>query len=315
MNQYISGLVSVIIPTYKRCDTLIRAINSAINQTYKNIEIIVVNDNMPGDDFSRMLYDEMKKVTDERVIFAEQEKPINGAAARNYGIRLAKGEYIAFLDDDDYWIPQKLERQVDVFKSLGREWGVVSSLVVRHRNGALEMAIPPYKSGYILQEIMQRTVDLSTIAVLIRREALDEVGYFDEALLRHQDIQLFTCLAYKYKVFLLKEYLQVINVDDAQNRPSSEKFISIKEAYYDSVRDILDTLGKKERDKIYILNRFECSSLLFREGKYFQCMLYAIGIFKYPSAVFMAIQRIIKRLEGKVLKKYLVNKYKTRAYE
>ena len=309
MNNYIPGLVSVIIPTYKRCDTLVRAIESVVNQTYRNIEILVVNDNMPNDEFSMLLYEEMKKITDERLVFIEQEKHINGAAARNYGIRLAKGEYIAFLDDDDYWLPQKLEHHVKAFEKLDSEWGVVASLVVRHKNGNLMMAVPPYKSGYILKEIMQRTVDLSTIAVLIRREALDNAGYFDENLLRHQDVQLFTCLAYKYKIFLLKEYLQVINVDDAQNRPSSEKIASIKNAYYESVKDILDGLSKKEKDKIFILNRFESSSLLFREKKYKQFIMNFAGIFKYPSTLYLSVQRVVKRYEGKILKKYLVNKY------
>lgn len=310
MSKYISGLVSVIIPTYKRCDMLVRAIESVVNQTYRNIEIIVVNDNIPGDEFSMLLYDEMKKITDERLVFVEQKKHINGAAARNYGIKLAKGEYIAFLDDDDYWLPEKLENQVRAFEKLGSEWGVVSSLVVRHKNGNLVMAVPPYKSGYILHEIMQRTVDLSTIAVLIRREALDDAGYFDENLLRHQDVQLFTCLAYKYKVFLLKEYLQVINVDDAQNRPSSEKLANIKNAYYDSVRDILNELTRKEVEKIFIMNKFECASLLFKEKKYKKFLTDVMSIFKYPSTLVFSIQRLAKRFEGKIFKNYLVKKYK-----
>lgn len=310
MSKYIPGLVSVIIPTYKRCDTLVRAIESVINQTYKNIEIIVVNDNTPNDEFSLRLYDEIKKITDERLIFVEQEKHINGAAARNCGIKIAKGEYLAFLDDDDYWMPQKIEHHLAAFEKLGDEWGVVASLCVRHKNGELVMAAPPYKDGYILHEIMQRTIGLSTIAVLIRRGALDDVGYFDENLIRHQDIQLFTCLAYKYKVYLLKEYLQVINVDDTRNRPSSERVAEIKEAYYVSVGDILSKLTRKETEKIYIMNRFECAALLFHEKKYKQFTKDVIRIFRYPSTLFYSVQRIMKRFEGKILKNYLVNRYK-----
>lgn len=309
MNKYISGLVSVIIPTYRRCDTLVRAVESVINQTYKNIEIIVVNDNTPGDEFSLMLYDEIKKITDDRFVFLEQEKHINGAAARNCGIKKAKGEYIAFLDDDDYWMPEKLEHQIKAFENLGKEWGVVSSLNLRCKNGDVVLAVPPYKSGYVLQEIMQRTVELSTIAVLIRREALDDTGYFDENLLRYQDIQLFTRLSHKYKVFLLKEYLQIINVDDNQNRPSAERMTAIRNAYYESVRDIIDGLSEKDKKKLFIMHRFEDSAIFLKEKNYRRFVVNFMGILRYPSTFFGSINRLWGRLEGKVFKKYLLKKY------
>ena len=310
MERYISGLVSVVIPTYKRCDSLVRAVESVLGQTYEHTEVIVVNDNVPGDEYSLQLYEEIKKINDKRFVFLEQEKHINGAAARNCGIRAAKGEYIAFLDDDDYWLPEKLERHIEAFKHLGEEYGIVSSLVTRNKDDNLIMAVPPYKSGYILREIMQRTVDLSTIAVVIRRKALDDTGYFDEKLLRHQDIQLFTCLTSKYKVYLLKEYLQVINVDDGINRPSSDKVMSIKAAYYESVAEIMNTLTKKQKNKILILNKFEYAAILLKEKKYKQFFSAALGIFRYPSTFFAALKRIFTRMLGTKFRNHYVKKYK-----
>ena len=96
--MYQEGLVSVIIPTYKRADKLLRAINSVCQQTYENLQILVVNDNEKNDEFSKELYSLMGTIEDQRVLLIEQEKHINGAAARNAGIKSATGEFIAFLD-------------------------------------------------------------------------------------------------------------------------------------------------------------------------------------------------------------------------
>src|SRR5690554_2886294 len=96
----IKGMVSCIIPTYKRSETLVRAINSVLEQTYKKIEILVIDDNHPNDRFSLMVQKQLEQFND-KVRYIQQEKHVNGAVARNVGIKFARGEYIAFLDDDD----------------------------------------------------------------------------------------------------------------------------------------------------------------------------------------------------------------------
>ena len=102
--NYIEGLVSVIMPTYRRSEKLIRAIESVLNQTYKNLELLLVNDNEPFDEYTEQLKKRVEKYSaDKRFQLIIQEKHVNGAVARNFGIRRAKGQYIAFLDDDDWW--------------------------------------------------------------------------------------------------------------------------------------------------------------------------------------------------------------------
>ena len=103
--KYVEGLVSVIMPTYKRSEKLLRAIDSVLNQTYKNLELLLVNDNEPFDEYTELLEkNEVEKYSnDERFHLILQDKHINGAVARNVGIRQARGQYIAFLDDDDWW--------------------------------------------------------------------------------------------------------------------------------------------------------------------------------------------------------------------
>ncbi len=128
--MYEKGLVSVVIPTYKRSTMLTRAIRSVVNQTYKNIEILVVDDNEPGDEYSIAAKDLINNLNYSQVRLVTQPKHINGAAARNAGIREAKGEYICFLDDDDLYMPNKIERQLEELSKKSNEVGGVSCLKI-----------------------------------------------------------------------------------------------------------------------------------------------------------------------------------------
>ena len=302
MANYEKGLVSVVIPTYKRSELLQKAIDSVLNQTYKNIQLIVVNDNIIGDEYSQELYKLIEGVKDDRLIFLEQEKHINGAAARNVGIRRATGEYIAFQDDDDYWEPEKIERQVALLSSLDESWGAVSCLVRFYSNEKLTFGSLPHPEGNILMDILTRRTALETGALLIRREALDNSGYFDEALMRHQDLQIFARLTAKYKVKLDKTYLHNRESKDAQNRPNAERLQAIKDAYFASIRDIIDGLTPAQRKHVKIMHDFECAYVFFRSGKKADAVKKLFGIFKSPVTLYLAIERVVVRLLGKLVR-------------
>lgn len=309
MNQYTPGLVSVIIPTYKRADLLVKAIDTVLNQTYKNIELLVVNDNVKGDEYSQKLYEIIGGYTDERLRLVEQEKHINGAAARNAGIREAKGEYIAFQDDDDFWEPQKLERQVALLSSLDESWGAVSCLMRIYSHGNLILSALPYRDGYILMDILDRRTSMGTGALLIRRTALDDSGYFDEGLKRHQDLQLFARLAAKYKIKLDRVYLHNRENKDGQNRPSAEQLKEIKSAYYHSIQDILDGLKPSDLKTVMIMHDFECAYAFIKNGKRKEGMQKLFGVFRSPYTFYLAMERTGRRMIEKHCKGYLQKKY------
>ena len=102
--------VSCVIITHNRIDYLKRAVNSVVNQTYQNIEIFVVDD--ASDDGTEVYGEELKEkgITYIRI---EKNESKGGNYARNIGIQYSSGDYVAFLDDDDYWLPDKIERQVN----------------------------------------------------------------------------------------------------------------------------------------------------------------------------------------------------------
>lgn len=293
---YVKGLVSVIIPTYQRAELLSRAIDSVLNQTYKNIECIVVNDNIPNDEYSVVLYKLLEKYkSDKRFVFLEQERHINGAEARNCGIRNAKGEYIAFLDDDDWWKPEKIEHQVDFILRQSNTCGGVSTLVEFYTNNKPFRWSRPYKDGKISLQILRREVDVTTCSIMLRHEALDDAGYFDNALRRHQEIQLLSFFTAKYELKLLPEHLTCVNCDDSVRNPSADQILVIKKSFFESVKPIMDLLSESERRSVYTVHHLEVALVEFREKKYWKAFRTGLKAISTPSSVWRSLKAIGRR--------------------
>ncbi|TAK34595.1 MAG: glycosyltransferase family 2 protein, partial [Saprospiraceae bacterium] len=124
--------VSVIIPTYNRAKTIERAIDSVLNQTFSDLELIVVDD--CSTDFT---VDVIKQYTDERLIYIRHENNRGEGGARNTGIRNSRAKYIAFLDSDDEWFPNKLEKQMPVIQESDSKVGIVySHYIMQYEDGS-----------------------------------------------------------------------------------------------------------------------------------------------------------------------------------
>lgn len=297
MNKYTKDLVSVIIPTYKRSSTLPRAIESVLNQTYKDIELLVINDNEPEDEYTlyvKQITDKYK--TDNRFHLIIQDKHINGAVARNFGITKAKGEYIAFLDDDDWWELNKLELQVKELKKLSSDWGGVScKFSFYNSNAELIGKSLKYQDGYIYKDILNMMTEVCTCTLLLRHTALDDAGYFDENLLRNQDLQLLVFFTYKYKLKEVDEYLFCLDVSDTQNRPSGDKVVEVVNNFFCSVRPILDTLTTSELRVVKAMRNLEIAFVYFKECKYIKAMKYFVKVLKSPEALRLSIIKLRNR--------------------
>ncbi len=108
--------VSIIIPTYKRSEFLSRAIESCLNQTYKNIEVIIVDDNEPNSEYAKETKELVSKY--KNVVYFKNPKNVGPCESRNNGIKQASGKFVAFLDDDDVFLPTKIEKQIELYKKV-----------------------------------------------------------------------------------------------------------------------------------------------------------------------------------------------------
>ncbi|MDY6854700.1 MAG: glycosyltransferase [Thermodesulfobacteriota bacterium] len=196
--------VSIIIPTYNRAHLLRRAIQSALVQTYRHFELIVVDD-ASTDNTEEII----KKLNDPRIRYIRHKTNKGGSAARNTGIKNAQGEFIAFQDSDDEWLLEKLEKQMRVFQSCSDNMGVVYCGFLRW-DGRSAVYVPSPKikvrDGDISSQILCKNF-VGTPTLLIRRECFEKIGLFDEQLPRFQDWELVIRLAGKYHFYLIDEPL------------------------------------------------------------------------------------------------------------
>lgn len=197
-----NDLVSIIIPTYGRPDTLTVAIDSCLNQTYSPIEIIVVDDNNPDTEARKQTELQMKKYAGEsKVKYVRHECNKNGSAARNTGFRNSSGKYIAFLDDDDYFYPQKIENQVRRLEELPEEYGVCYSKYETRYNGKVKLTYKGHEEGDVLLYALMRNLFIAAGSnLLVKRHVVQGINGFDESFRRNQDLEFLVRILQKFKL-------------------------------------------------------------------------------------------------------------------
>ena len=199
-------LVSVIIPTYNREFThLKRALNSVLSQTYENLEVIVVDDNTFEKSEDLEIERQIKSINDNRIIYLKNYKNLGACASRNNGIKYSKGEYLSFLDDDDEWLPEKIEKQVELFEKSSTNVGLIychsNTLNINKREEITKSKIRKKSvSNNIYSNLLLNNYIGSTSFVMIKRQVLERVGYFNEALPASQDYELWLRIAKHYDI-------------------------------------------------------------------------------------------------------------------
>ena len=195
-------LVSVVIPTYKRPDSLDRAINSVLNQTYQNVEVIVVDDNNPDSEGRRLTESKMAPyLGNEKVKYIKHECNKNGSAARNTGARNSNANYLAFLDDDDEFYPEKIEAQVKRLEELPQEYAICYTAVAYEKENGVIRYSKENREGDLFFDALTRNLSFQAGSNLfVRKGAFDSIGGFDETFRRSQDKEIVTRLLKHYKI-------------------------------------------------------------------------------------------------------------------
>ena len=195
------GTVSVIIPTLNRCFLLQRAIQSVLNQSYNPNEIIVI-DNGSSDDTKKTiqtLYPNIRYLTEDK---------IGVSAARNKGIINARSEWIAFLDSDDVWKPEKLEKQLILNYEFKNKYRFIHTNEIWFRNGVfLNQKKNHEKSGGNLFNKCLKLCCISPSSSLIKKKIFDEYGLFDEDLKVCEDYDMWLRICSRYPVLFINEAL------------------------------------------------------------------------------------------------------------
>ncbi len=240
--------VSAIIPTYNREDRLICAVESVLEQTYDDFEVVIVDDHSPtpAKDVLERVGIEDAKV---RVHRHEENRGANGA--RNTGIKVAEGEYLAFLDDDDEWLETKLEKQV---KTLERNQAVaVYTGIEQVRNKTVAAVKRSERSGDVTRELLCRNFIGTFSCIMVTKQITNEVGLLDTKLPSWQDWDFYLRLSEAGSVASVTEPLVRQNLHDGE-RISGD---------YEDKRDVTVPMFREkhiERAQQYgVLDEFEAT--------------------------------------------------------
>lgn len=199
----VSGTVSVVIPTYNRSEVLGRAIDSVLAQTHEDIEIVVVDD-ASTDETDRVV----EGYEDVRYRRFEENKGAN--AARNEGIRLADGEFIAFLDADDYWRPSKLDRQLRAFETAPRDCGLVHTAIeIQDFDGETIDWVGTCSPDNPKRRLLLGDYVGTFSSVIVKSEVFDTVGALKRDLPSWQDWEFYLRVADSYDFEAVDDHLTV----------------------------------------------------------------------------------------------------------
>lgn len=231
-------MISIIIPTYNRANCIKRAVESILQQTYKDFELIIVDDNSTDNTDELIL-----AIDDKRIKYHKLEKNGGACRARNIGIQMAKGEYIAFQDSDDLWYPEKLEAQVKAFEQ-NKGYDMVFCSFKRDYGKSKIVPSPELKetSGMIFHSLVKGNF-VGTITILCKREVLEDLGGFDEAFPAMQDWELSLRISQKYKIYHLKEVLVEAEISEDSITKNKDKVLQAWDLLIEKYKE---TLNRKE---------------------------------------------------------------------
>jgi glycosyltransferase involved in cell wall biosynthesis len=278
--------VSVITPTYNHAEELPRAINSVLAQTFEDFEYIVVDDASTDDTESVVdSYD------DERILYIRHEENMGGSAARNTGIEQARGRYIAFLDADDEWLPEKLAAQVECLEGRTDEWVAVHCKYQSKRSGRdrkLRKAIsqilgalgeappePNTRSGgeKLIREVLTKRLSVSGTTPMVRTDTVKEIDGFDSSFSRHQDLEFLIRVLKQGKLAFIDKPL-AIKYESPNPNPDSLELTKMQ--YLGKFFADIERL-ESDGDSVLGPHWFNLSKLYFREGNLQKGSQYLLG--------------------------------------
>ena len=214
-------MVSAIITTYKREPSIVlRAMDSILAQTYRDLEIIVVDDS-PSDFPARAdvrAAVEKRKEDNPEIDITYIAHPMNMGAcvARNTGLETAKGEFVAYLDDDDEWLPDKIEKQMHAMLKTKAALVYCGNLSQNDQTGSCRESKKVYIKGNVFKKLLYNNFIASTSYPLIRKDCLKAVGGFDPKMQSAQDYDVWLRLAEKYEVDYVAEPLVLYHEHDGE---------------------------------------------------------------------------------------------------
>ena len=264
-------LLSVIITTYKRSDTLTRAIESVLSQK-GCYELIVVDDNDPDTEYRSETNKKMISYQSlEKVTYIQHPKNMNGSTARNTGICFAKGLYITFLDDDDVFCSNRIEKIENVIKKEKPDFIYTGfKRCCNNKTNLIVTEMPRKGKCELISDILKQKLFVGTGSnIVCKKSIVDDIGGFDTSFVRHQDLEfLIRYLERCETIIQIPEVLVIKNDDDLINMPSFEKYYKVKNDFLAKFKYIICKMSENDRKEVYSANIYPLLDIaLYKKNK------------------------------------------------
>ena len=305
--------VSVVIPVYKRTRFLRKAIQSVLEQTYSNFEIILVDDNS-NVSISNIIEKIIKNFNDSRIHYISHGVNRGMSEARNTGIRSSNGKYIAFLDTDDEWFPDKLNEQVRIFKNESKNLGAVYCGVtyIDEKGNNVSKEWIPEKKGNIYEDLLFKNCVGGCSGVIVKKECFNKVGLFDKNFPVCQDSDMWIRVAKDYNFCFAKKSLVRFRIHPEQQTKNHDLMIEdinriqvkyvneLKKRPYSYSRryffigNMLCHLGRIREGQSYLVRAIYVYPLYLKYYIYLFCSLFGAKGYK----LFFNIKQVLKKFKN-----------------
>lgn len=301
-------LVSIIIPTYKRSEKIKRIIDSCLKQTYQNIEIIIVDDNLKYIESRNKTIKISKDYHDNRIKFVYCDKSLGAANARNYGVKHSRGNYIAFLDDDDEMTDDRIEKQLSVFlNSDDNNLGLVLCFSESVDNkGLLIKKYHPNLTGNLLYNHITNQL-AATSMIMVTRNCFNVINGFEVVRSKQDYLFILKIIAQNFNVSCVNEYL-IKYIEHDEDRISKLNLNKIEDEFiaYNFQSQYHSLLTKKELKNVNHYFYVKISNMYFYLNNQIKALNYFFKALRYKFFTFSNLKMSIKLIIGKTITKKLV---------
>ncbi|TSA27725.1 glycosyltransferase family 2 protein [bacterium] len=294
-------MISVILPTYNRVNKIKIAVDSILNQTFNNFELIIVDDG--STDNTLEIISDYK---DKRINFIRINNNVGACAARNLGWKNAKYSYITFLDSDDKWDINYLQSQFDKFRNCNDKYGLQFCRYRMHKDSKIEVKPREIEDLYdrekTLIELLHRNF-ISTQTIITRKEVLEKINGFDEKLPAFQDYDLGIRIAENFLFNCNPDILvDVYLSDDSITYKHDQRLYSLKRIYYKNMK-YFQTHKELHFNFLYLIIRYNQTNFKKTDLKFFVklCKVRNHSLKYYFKIIFIFVNMLFLYCENTIL--------------
>ena len=267
-----SEKVSVIIPTYKRSEFLARAIESVLNQTYKNIEIIVIDDNYPDSNYRIQTEESLIEYIEKKsIIYHKNKTNLGGALARNEGINIASGYYVAFLDDDDIYEENKIDYQVKYMAENNLDVSFTNVKIYNLSGKLIEFREHNYVTNLSNKELLRQHILhhlTPTDTYMFTRKKILEIGGFDNVSMGQEFMLMLKAIEHNFKIGYLPRADVIQYIHEGERISIGEKKVNAEKELYKFKKRYFDILNQEQKKYVKFRHYAVLSIVGLRSKKY-----------------------------------------------